>query len=192
MPVLEDTVDFKVATLDDLLDADVRTGVPVAADDKYKRWAFLSTGLAGMLLIALVISVVTGGSNNGGGSSATEPVQAPPNTTPRDVSVGGEVPSGVDLKASVIVFDVDGNPVAGGTVLQIKETTLSATKTKRYTVVVAVPDNDANAFDKADSAAKSSGGNIRLRPGTFQPTTTTATPTSAVPIEPAPATTPAS
>ena len=32
MPVLEDTVDFKVATLNDLLDADVRTGVPVAAD----------------------------------------------------------------------------------------------------------------------------------------------------------------
>ena len=53
MPTLEDTVDFNVATLNDLLDADVRTGVPVAADDKYKRWAFLSTGVAGMLLIAL-------------------------------------------------------------------------------------------------------------------------------------------
>ncbi|MCA1843126.1 MAG: hypothetical protein LC792_08020 [Actinobacteria bacterium] len=192
MPVLEDTADFKVATLNDLLDADVRTGVPVAADDKYKRWAFLSTGLAGMLLIALIVSLVTGGGDKGGGNPATKSAKAPPNTVPFDVQVGSSVPSGLDLNAPVIIFDVDGNAVAGGTVTEIKEAA-GFGKTKRYMVVVAVANgNDVNVVTKADSTAKAAGGSLTLRPGTFQPTTTTTAPAAAVPIQPAPATTPTS
>ncbi|HKY76976.1 MAG TPA: hypothetical protein VJS45_12600 [Acidimicrobiia bacterium] len=193
MPVLEDTVDFKVATLNDLLDADVRTGVPVAADDKYKRWAFLSTGLAGMLLVGLILALVTGGGSDSGGSAATgKTVAAPPNTDPVDIPVGTNVPTGVEPGASVIVNDQDGNSVAGGTVTQIKKGSETAVKATRYVVVVAVPRDGVQV--KAISAAKGAG-TVSLQPGTYEPptTTTTAAPsTTPTPIEPAPATPPPS
>ena len=191
MPVLEDTVDFKVATLNDLLDADVRRGVPVAADDKYKRWAFLSTGLAGMLLVGLILALVTGGGNDTGGSAATgKTVAAPANTDPVDVPVGSNVNTGVEPGASVIVIDQDGNSVAGGTVTQIKEGTATVGKGKFYTVVLAVPPDQVKAIIAAKSAGK-----VSLQPGTYEPptTTTTAVPsTTPTPIEPAPATPPPS
>lgn len=191
MPTLEDTVDFKVATLNDLLDADVRTGVPVAADDKYKRWAFLSSGLAGMLLVALIISVVTGGGDNGGGGgakSAAKSSKTYPNTFPVETQIGSSPQAGVELDAPVIIFDQDGTkPIAGATVTEMKTSKSSYGKATVYSVVLAVPNDDRDAV----TAAKVAGaGKLTLVPGTFQPTTTTTAPTAAVPIEPAPATPP--
>lgn len=190
MPVLEDTVDFKVATLNDLLDADVRKGVPVAADDKYKRWAFLSTGLAGMLLVALIVAVVMGGGDDGGGTAATKPVAAPPNTQPVDIKVGTSLPTGIEVNAKVSVLDQDNKVLASGaTVIQIKETPATVGKNTIKTAVVAVSNDDypdVSAVNLED---------LRVRLGTLPKatTTTTAAPsTTPTPIEPAPATTPPS
>ncbi len=184
MPVLEDTVDFKVATLNDLLDADVRTGVPVAADDKYKRWAFLSTGLAGMLLVALIVALVTGGGEDGGSTASSKVVDAPQGTQPQDVLSVATVPTGVEPGAKVAVTDVNGQVVTGGVVTQIKEAKGFGGRPS-YTVVVAVPNEDLQAFVAAKTAGK-----LGVIPGELPKatTTTTAPPsTTPTPIEPAPA-----
>ena len=191
MPTLEDTVDFNVVTLNDLLDADVRTGVPVDADDKYKRWAFLSTGVAGMLLIALIVALVTGGGSDGGGTAkASKEFPAPPNTNPVDVKVGASVPSGISLGGLASVLS-EGQVIASGvTVTQIKEVPTYVGKAKSYVVVVAVSTDDVGAV----TAAKSKG-DLGLQAGKLpKPTTTTSAPaaTAPVPIQPAPATTPSS
>jgi len=188
MPTLEDTVDFKVVTLNDLVDADVRTGVPVAADDKYKRWAFLSTGVAGMLLIALIVALVTGGGSEGGGAKASKEFPAPANTGPVDVPVGPSVPSGIALGGLASINDIDGQViVSGATVTQIKEAPAVYGKGKSYTVVVAVSNDDLAAVTAAKSKGK-----LGLQAGKVaKATTTTSAPaaTAPVPIQPAPATT---
>ncbi len=190
MPTLEDTVDFNVATLDDLLDADVRAGVPVAADDKYKRWAFLSTGVAGMLLIALIVAVVTGGGSGSGGAKSSKAFPAPSDTGPVDVPVGASVPTGVALGALASILDFEGQVVvSGATVTQIKEVPAFVGKGKSYTVVLAVSNNDLGAVTTAKSRGK-----LGLQAGKVPKATTTSAPapTAPVPIQPAPATTPSS
>ncbi len=185
MPTLEDTVDFNVVTLNDLFDADARTGVPVAADDKYKRWAFLSTGIAGMLLIALIVALVTGGGSESG-SKSTKPLATPPNTTPISVTTSTLEP-GVELGATVSILDSNGKVVAsGGKVLQITEAKTQFGKTR--TVSVAVATDEAGPV----SAAASSG-RVRVVQGALpKAATTTSAPaaTTPIPIQPAPATTP--
>jgi hypothetical protein len=175
MPTLEDTVDFKVVTLNDLLDADVRTGVPVAADDKYKRWAFLATGAAAMLAIGLVVALVTGGGDGGGGGTK--------------VSKSAAQPPGIESGAPVTVLNADGQAVGGGTVLKITQSKASIGKGVINTASVAVRNADLPAVNAAVAKA---GGRARLQPGLPQTTTTTAAPTAPVPIQPAPATTPTS
>lgn len=78
MPTLEDTaVDFPVTTLNDLLEAEAKAGVTVGADEeKYRRWAFLSTGAAGLLAIILAVVLITGGDDGGGGSKSGAAVDA--------------------------------------------------------------------------------------------------------------------
>ncbi|HLJ08460.1 MAG TPA: hypothetical protein VKX24_07970 [Acidimicrobiia bacterium] len=188
MPTLEDTVDFKVVTLNDLLDADVRTGVPVAADDKYKRWAFLSTGVAGMLLIALIVALVTGGGSGGGETSkASKEVPAPVNTSPVDITVGGSVPSGITLGGLASVLS-GGQVIASGvTVTQIKEAPALIGKGKSYVVVAAVSNDDVGAVITAKGKR-----DIALQAGKLPkatPTTTAPAATAPVPIQPAPAAT---
>ncbi len=188
MPTLEDTVDFKVVTLNDLLDADVRTGVPVAADDKYKRWAFLSTGVAGMLLIALIVALVTGGGSGGGETSkASKEVPAPVNTSPVDITVGGSVPSGITLGGLASVLS-GGQVIASGvTVTQIKEAPALIGKGKSYVVVAAVSNDDVGAVITAKGKR-----DIALQAGKLPkatPTTTAPAATAPVPIQPEPAAT---
>ena len=192
MPVLEDTVDFKVATLNDLLDADVRKGVPVAADDKYKRWAFLSTGLAGMLLVALILALVTGGGDDSGGEKSSKTAAAPPNSTPVDVGVGTQLPTGIELEAKVSILDSTGQVVSGsGVVTQIKQVPAQFPKGAiNNFVVVHVPNEDLQAVNSAKVAGKLS---VALGHQPKATTTTTGPPsTTPTPIEPAPATTPPS
>lgn len=189
MPTLEDTVDFKVVTLNDLLDADVRTGVPVAADDKYKRWAYLATGAAGMLLIALIVALVTGGGSDNGGTKATKAIAAPPNTTPIGVPAAATLNPGVELGATVSILDSDGKVVAsGGKVLQITETKAQIGPGTTKTISVAVANDEVGPVNAAESA-----GHVKVVAGTLpKATTTTSAPaaTAPVPIQPAPATTP--
>lgn len=189
MPTLEDTVDFKVVTLNDLLDADVRTGVPVAADDKYKRWAFLATGAAVMLAIGLVVALVTGGSDSGGGGTkAGKSLPPPPDTTPvNNISLGTD-PGTIVLGSPVTILNGEGQAVGGGTVIKIT-TAKGLGKTVAYSATVAVRNADLAAVNPA--VAKNPRG-IRLQPGLPQPTTTTSAPAAPVPIQPAPATTPTS
>jgi hypothetical protein len=188
MPTLEDTVDFNVVTLNDLLDADVRTGVAVAADDKYKRWAFLATGAAAMLAIGLVVSLVTGGGDGGGGGTkVTKSAPQPPDTTPVDISLGATVGTGIESGAPVTVLNADGQAVGGGTVLKITQSKALIGKGVVNTASVAVRNADLPAVNAAVSKGK-----VRLQPGLPQTTTTTAAPAVPVPIQPAPATTPTS
>ena len=188
MPTLEDTVDFKVVTLNDLLDADVRTGVPVAADDKYKRWAFLSTGLAGMLLIALIVAVATRGGSDNGGSKSTKTIATPPNTIPINVSTAALNP-GVELGATVSILDSDGKVVAsGGKVLQITQTKAQFGNGTTKTISVAVAPDEVGPVNAAESNR-----NVRVVQGALPKATTTTTApaaTAPVPIQPAPTTTP--
>jgi hypothetical protein len=69
---LEDTaIDFPVTTLNDLLEAEAKAGVTVGADEeKYRRWAFISTGAAGLLAIMLAVVLITGGGDSGGGDES--------------------------------------------------------------------------------------------------------------------------
>ena len=188
MPTLEDTVDFNVVTLNDLLDADVRTGVPVAADDKYKRWAFLATGAAAMLAIGLVVALVTGGGDGGGGGTkVSKSAPPPPDTTPIDISLGAAVGTGIESGAPVTVLNGDGEAAGGGTVLKITQSK-GFNKSVLYTASVAVRNVDVRAVN----AAVAKGGKVRLQLGLPQTTTTTAAPAAPVPIQPAPATTPTS
>lgn len=190
MPTLEDTVDFKVATLNDLLDADVRTWVPVAADGKYKRWAFLSTGLAGMLLVALIVALVTGGGDDGGGgTTASAEFAQPANTSPVTVGASTNFDEGIVPGTKVTLY-VEGQVVASGaTVLKITERESSFGVTRSVRVAV------ANEQAAAVNAAISNKQTVTIAEGVQEAptTTTTAAPsTTPTPIEPAPATPPPS
>ena len=107
MPTLEDTIDFPVTTLSDLLEADAKAGVAAAPDEeKYRRWAFLSSGAAGILALILVVVLITGtggGGGGDGGSSSGKTLEAPAGTVPTAVTVSKNgLTSGV-LKQKAIV-----------------------------------------------------------------------------------------
>ena len=194
MPTLEDTVDFKVLTLNDLLDADVRTGVPVAADDKYKRWAFLATGAAGMLLIALIVALATGGKDSGGGTKASKELPVPTGMGEVNLNAGTALDPTLSVGDPVTLYDDAGNVISsGGKILKITEVKSQYTKAISKTVKIAVATEDVGPVNALDT----SGRKIKIKPG-IQPkaTTTTGAPanTAPTPIQtaPAPATTPTS
>lgn len=192
MPTLEDTVDFKVVTLNDLLDADVRRGAPVAVDDKYKRWAFLSTGIAGMLLIALIVALLTGGNDSGGGTKSSKELPVPDGMGEVTFSPSGGLDPTLKLGDPVTVYDDAGNVVAsGGKLLNISDVKSQYTKIVSKSVKVAVAKEDVGPVNALDS----SGRKLKLKPGTQPKATTTTAPAAATvptPIQPAPATTPTS
>jgi len=176
MPVLEDTVEFKVATLNDLLDADVRKGVPVAADDKYKRWAFLSTGLAGMLLVALIVALVTGGGDDGGGSTSTSEFAKPDGTRALSVNAGSSDLEGIVPGSKVTVYNDEDNQIIanGATVLKITEKKSEVVKgSTTKTVRVAVTEQEVQAVTGAKK--------VKIVEGTTSVTTATTAPASATP-----------
>lgn len=187
MPVLEDTVDFKVATLNDLLDADVKKGVPAAADDKYKRWAFLSTGLAGMLLVALIVSLVTGGSDDGGGSTSTGEFPKPEGTRALPVNAGSADLEGIVPGSKVTLYNEADNQIIanGATVLKITEKKSEVIKgATTKTVRVAVTEQEVNAVTGAKK--------VKIVEGATTVTTATTAPASAnpTPIETTPTSAP--
>ena len=114
MPTLEDTaVDFPVTTLNDLLEVEAKAGVTVGADeDKYRRWAFISSAAAGLLAIALIVVLLT---DSGGGSDTAKAqdyegrplkgVVKLATTVTSDIEVGEEVSlyKGSDLVAAPVI-----------------------------------------------------------------------------------------
>lgn len=90
---LEDTaIDFPVTTLNDLLEAEAKAGVTVGADEeKYRRWAFISTGAAGLLAIILAVVLITGGGGSkGGDESKPETAQKPAGWSELSFNVSSE------------------------------------------------------------------------------------------------------
>lgn len=107
MPTLEDTaIDFPVTTLSDLLEAEAKAGVSVGADeDKYRRWAFLSTGAAGLLAIILAVVLIAGGDDGGGSGASAAAVDAKAYAgMPRRVLTVTNPGSDIQLNSSVDIF----------------------------------------------------------------------------------------
>ncbi|MGH8989985.1 MAG: hypothetical protein ACRDZ7_00455 [Acidimicrobiia bacterium] len=191
MPTLEDTIDFPVTTLNDLLDADARVGVAAGADEeKYRKWAFVSTGAAGILAVILLVVLVTG-TGGGGGGEGERTADAPAGTRTVAFTVSGELTSEIKPGAIASVLS-DGIVIAsGGTVRKITEKGEGYLATK--TVEIAVQPEEADAI----AAAKASRSKLTVEGGKLEkPTPTTAAPAAEtpaptepapVPVEPAPA-----
>lgn len=125
MPTLEDTAtDFPVTTLNDLLEAEAKAGVTVGADEeKYRRWAFLSTGAAGLLAIILAVVLITGGGDDGGGSSknaSAVDAKAYPGM-PRKVLTVSNIGSDIQLNGSVDIFKGSALVVSDAKVTKIEK-----------------------------------------------------------------------
>jgi hypothetical protein len=199
---LEDTaIDFPVTTLNDLLEAEAKAGVTVGADEeKYRRWAFISTGAAGLLAIILAVVLITGGGDKGGGESKTETADAPPNTRPVPLTVPE---SSLDNpKAGEywdVVSSVDGTTtelVKAGKLTSIKEAGESGT-VKRIAIVLAVTPEEAQALLGAEQRSLrflKAPGPAPSQPAETPTTTAPAaqTPAAPTPEAPVPETTPAS
>jgi hypothetical protein len=188
MPTLEETaVDFPVTTLNDLLEVEAKAGVTVGADeDKYRRWAFISTAAAGLLAIALLVVLVTDSGGGNGDSTAKakdyadvgkpvkQTVKLATNVT-SDIQVGKEVGlyKGSDLVAAPVIVSQIINPKSGSL-----ETAQS--------VELAMDEAQSAAFVKAFPKASDKGRLQIFLPG--QPTAP-ASPPAATPDSTAPATT---
>ncbi len=189
MPTLEDTaVDFPVTTLNDLLEAEAKAGVTVGADeDKYRRWAFISSAAAVLLAIALVVVLLTGGGGGDGDGAAKaqdyagRPVKqtvklATPVTS--DIRVGKEVSL---YKGSELVIA----PVIVSQIIESKSPIDTA-----QSVELAMDDQQSAAFLTAFPKASDKGRLQIYRPG--QPTAPTApTPDSTTPASTTETTAPA-
>jgi hypothetical protein len=117
MPTLEDTsVDFPVTTLSDLLEADAKAGIAVGADeDKFRRWAILSTAAAGLLAVLLVVSLVTGSGGKESSASSGD-VKAYPGRQLLNVRLQSVTPD-IKQDAKVIVYGPDGAPVTNDAIV---------------------------------------------------------------------------
>jgi hypothetical protein len=183
MPTLEDTaVDFPVTTLNDLLEVEAKAGVTVVADaDKYRRWAFLSTGVAGLLAIILAVVLITDGGGGGdGGGSVAKPKDYPGRPVKNTVKLTGEVPSNVKADTEVSLYKGGELIVAPAIVSQIIKPKSGSVDTSP-SVELAMTDEQGNAFIKAFTKGTEKGRIQAYSPG--QPTAPAATPA------PAPATT---
>jgi hypothetical protein len=189
MPTLEDTtIDFPVTTLSDLLEAEAAGGVAVGADeDRYRKWAFLSTGAAGVLALILVVVLITGtgGGGGDGDDGGGKDITQPPGTQPVALTVTGALESDVKPGSIASVLTEDGTVVvSGGTVRKITETGKEGTISFRKTMEIYVQTGEAGAI----AAAKAAGTKFTVQGGKLENTTTTTVPPA--PVEQPPAETP--
>jgi hypothetical protein len=135
MPTLEDTVDFKAITLNDMLEADALGGVgPVGGDDsKYRLWFMVSTAAAGIFAILFVVTLVTGG-GGGGGSGSSKSIKLAADQTPFLVETGGPV----DLKPGQLVSITQGKAVLVSGIPFIKVTGAKKNPLTGDTTIVSV------------------------------------------------------
>src|SRR5258705_8870728 len=114
MPTLEDTIEFKAITLNDLLEADAKSGVgPVGSDDsKYRLWFMVSSAAAGIFALLFVVALVTGGGSKGGDGGG-KPVKLTGDLHPFAVTAAGELPQGLAKDQEVSIVK-DGNVLVSG------------------------------------------------------------------------------
>lgn len=188
MPTLEDTIDFPVTTLNDLLEADAKGGVAVGADeDKYRRWAFLSSGAAGILAVILLVVLVTGtGGSGGGGSGGGKEVKQPPNTARVAKTVNkNELAS--DVIPGAVVYVTSGGAVIATdvTVLKMEDVAGFSKAVKRVKLELAVKQGaEQQAVQTADES------DVQFQTGpppAATPPATEPAPAAPAPAEPAPA-----
>jgi hypothetical protein len=202
MPTLEDTaVDFPVTTLNDLLEVEAKAGVTVGADeDKYRRWAFISSAAAGLLAIALVVVLLTdaGGGGDGGAAKAKDYPGKPVKQTVKlatnvtsDIQVGKEVSL---YKGSELVVA----PVIVSQIINPKEGSLETSQSVELAMDEAQSTAFVNAFPKASDKGRLQiylqGQPTAPPPPGAAPDSTAPAPTTETTVPPAPteSTTPAS
>lgn len=183
MAKIDDATEFRVGTLDDLLEAK-NQGTPLGpapAGDRYRQWAFASTGLSAILAVLLLVTLVT---RDGGEASADiadrvrYKVQVPEADLSNDVKEGAEV--NILLGQTVLARDaiVTSREDAEGISLQ----------PKTNVEVAVTPEERA----RLDALSKEEKENLAIRAGplpepTAPPTTQPATKSTAPPAAEAPA-----
>ena len=186
---VEDTpVDFPVTTLSDLLEAEAKAGVAVGADeDKYRRWAFLSTGAAGLLAIVLAVVLITGGGDGGDGSESNQAQTAekPSGWAEVNLTVPESKLSGYKAGDFVEVT----SPESGVLVKAGKLTLMKGMKVGQFqqlNIRLAVPPAEKAALDAANPTSLRF--NPADEPSTDQPaeTPTTTAPAAETPAPPTP------
>jgi hypothetical protein len=118
--VEDDSREFRLALLNDLVDAEGRPGAAPAAaagPDRYRVLFFGAAGAAGILAVTLVMVLVTGG-GSGSKSKTTDTKKPTVATTPGFVTtsvnvVDTRVPENVGPNSRVTFAKVDGTVVAG-------------------------------------------------------------------------------
>ena len=157
MPTLEDTaVDFPVTTLHDLLEAEAKAGVTVGADeDKYRRWAFISSAAAGLLAIALVVVLLTGnGKGDEDGAAKVQDYAGRP--VKQTVKLAGPVTSDIRVGKEVSLYkgsDLVIAPVIVSQIIDPKEGSLETAQS----VELAMDQAQSTAFVKAFPKASDKG-----------------------------------
>jgi len=150
MPTLEDTaVDFPVTTLNDLLEVEAKAGVAVGADeDKYRRWAFISTAAAGLLAIALVVVLLTDSGGGGDGGSTAKAKDYPGRPVKQTVKLATNVTSDIEVGREVSLYkgsDLVIAPVIVSQIINPKEGSLETAQN----VELAMNEEQSAAFVKA-------------------------------------------
>jgi hypothetical protein len=181
MPTLEDTaVDFPVTTLNDLLEAEAKAGVTVGADeDKYRRWAFISSAAAGLLAIALVVVLLTG--NGGGDSNGGARAQDYPGKVKQTVRLGNPVTSDIRVGKEVSLYkgsDLVVAPVIVSQIINPKEGSVETAQSVELAMDEAQSTAFVNAFPKASDKGRLQ---IYLPGQPTAPATPAATPDSTAP-----------
>ena len=181
MPTLDDTREFEVATLNDLLEVEARGGAAAAAGgdgDRYRSWAMLSTGAAGILAVLLVVTLLTGGGGGGGGGGGD--VDQPPGTERYPVTVVATNLTS-DVKPGAVVSVLVGNAVlaSGATVLSVEDAP-KAFGVEKKKLELAVKVDEIAALDAEDP------NEFRVRSGTL-PKAPAPAPAETAPAEQAPA-----
>jgi hypothetical protein len=118
--VEDDSREFRLAVLNDLVDAEGRSGAAPAAaagPDRYRVLFFGAAATAGILAVTLVMVLVTGG-GSGSKSKTTDTKKTTVATTPGFVTtsvnvVDTRVPENVGPNSRVTFAKVDGTVVAG-------------------------------------------------------------------------------
>ena len=203
MPTLEDTaIDFPVTTLNDLLEAEAKTGVPVGADEeKYRKWAFISTGAAGLLAIILAVVLVTGGGDSAGGEAKAQTAEKPAGW--KTVTFPNIAENAIpDAKAGnfyTVSSKEDGSLLADAAMLTSYKKGTRLGGIQQYSVVLAVPpDQEKGLITASANPQRLNFGGPVPAPAADQPAQTTVTtapgaetPSAPTPEAPVPETTPA-
>lgn len=185
MPTLEDTaIDFPVTTLNDLLEAEAKSGVPVGADEeKYRKWAFISTGAAGLLAIILAVVLVTGGGDSAGDSEGKAQTADKPvgwSDVPLPNVADGKIPAPKAGRYYRVTSREDGAVLADAAMLTSYKPGAKYAKQQHFNIVLAVPPEQEKGLITADPQKLTFTGPVAA-PAAGQSTATTATTTPAAP-----------